>query len=53
MLPNLLAKDALSTALFLLDPEEAREMVESLDQVDALFVSKSGDVVTTEGFPLL
>ena len=51
--PSALEADALSTALFLLDPEEAREMVESLDQVDALFVSKSGDVVTTEGFPLL
>lgn len=51
--PSALEADALSTALFLLDPEEAREMVESLDQVDALFVSKSGEVTTTEGFPLI
>ena len=51
--PSALEADALSTALFLLDPEEAREMVESLDQVDAFFVSKSGEVTSTEGFPLI
>ena len=51
--PSALEADALSTALFLLGPEEAKEMVESLDRVDALFVSKSGEVTTTEGFPLI
>ena len=51
--PSALEADALSTALFILGPEEAEEMVESLDQVDALFVSKSGEVTSTESFPLL
>ena len=51
--PSALEADALSTALFILGPEEAKEMVESLERVDALFVSKSGEVTTTEGFPLL
>jgi len=51
--PSALEADALSTALFILGPEEAKEMVESLDRVDALFVSKSGEVTTTEGFPLI
>lgn len=51
--PSALEADALSTALFILDPYEAKEMVESLDGVDALFVSKSGEIVTTEGFPVI
>ncbi len=51
--PSALEADALSTALFILGPEEAKEMVDSLEQVDALFVSKTGEVTTTEGFPLL
>lgn len=51
--PSALEADALSTALFILGPEEAKEMVESLDRVDALFVSKSGAIATTEGFPLI
>lgn len=51
--PSALLADALSTALFILGSDEAEEMVDSLDRVDALFVSKSGEVTTTEGFPLL
>ncbi len=51
--PTALEADALSTALFILGPDEAKEMVESMNLVDALFVSKSGDVIKTEGFSLL
>ena len=51
--PTALEADYLSTALFVLGPEKAKEMVESMDLVDALFVSKSGDITATDGFPLI
>ena len=51
--PTALEADSLSTALFVLGPEKAKEMVESMKGVDALFVSKSGDITATDGFPLV
>jgi thiamine biosynthesis lipoprotein len=51
--PTALEADSLSTALFVLGPEKAKEMVKSMDLVDALFVSKSGDITATDGFPLI
>ena len=51
--PTALEADSLSTALFVLGPEKAKEMVESMDLVDAFFVSKSGDITATDGFPLI
>jgi len=51
--PTALEADSLSTALFVLGPEKAKEMAESMKGVDALFVSKSGDITTTDGFPLV
>ena len=32
---------------------KAKEMAESMKGVDALFVSKSGDITATNGFPLI
>ena len=51
--PTALQADSLSTALFVLGPEKAKEMAESMKGVDALFVSKSGDITATDGFPLV
>ena len=51
--PTALEADALSTALFVLGPDKAKEMVVFMDRVDALFVSKSGDITATDGFSLL
>ena len=51
--PTALEADSLSTALFVLGPEKAKEIVESMDLVDAFFVSKSGDITATDGFPLI
>jgi len=51
--PTALEADSLSTALFVLGPEKAKEMAESMKGVDALFVSKSGDITATDGFPLI
>ncbi|HCP38949.1 MAG TPA: thiamine biosynthesis protein ApbE [Verrucomicrobiales bacterium] len=51
--PTALEADSLSTALFVLGPEKAKEMAESMKGVDALFVSKSGDITATDGFPLV
>jgi len=51
--PTALEADSLSTALFVLGPEKAKEMAESMKGVDALFVSKSGDITATNGFPLI
>lgn len=41
--------DFLSTAIFLLPYEESLELVESLDDVEALWVMKDGEIRTTEG----
>ncbi len=51
--PTALEADAFSTALLILGLEDAKELVESIDQVDALFVTKTGEAVTTEGFDLI
>jgi thiamine biosynthesis lipoprotein len=51
--PTALEADSLSTALFVLGPEKAKEMAESMKGVDALFVSKSGDITATDEFPLI
>jgi thiamine biosynthesis lipoprotein len=51
--PTALEADALSTALFVLGPDKAKEMAESMKKVDALFISKSGDMTATDGFSLV
>ena len=51
--PTALEADALSTALFVLGPDKAKEMAESMKEVDALFISKSGDMTVTDGFSLV
>ena len=51
--PTALEADALSTALFVLGPDKAKEMAESMKEVDALFISKSGDMTATDGFSLV
>lgn len=50
--PTAMQADALSTAVFVLGPERGLALVERLDGVDALFVSKDGAVRRTVGFPL-
>lgn len=50
--PTAMEADALSTALFLTGVENGMKMIESLPEVDALFVSKSGKMTQTAGFPL-
>lgn len=42
--------DALSTACFLLGLEEGRELIESLPDTEALFVTDDGSVYKTSGF---
>jgi thiamine biosynthesis lipoprotein len=48
-----LQADALSTAVFLLGPDEGRRLIESTDGADALFVCKAGQASRTSGFPLI
>ena len=51
--PTALEADALSTALFVLGPDKAKEMADSMKEIDALFISKSGDMTATDGFSLV
>jgi thiamine biosynthesis lipoprotein len=47
-----LEADALSTAVFLTGLDQGMELIESIPEADALFVTKTGRVVKTSGFPL-
>lgn len=44
--------DALSTAVFVLGPEEGLALVESVPEADALVVTEDGRTLATGGFPL-
>lgn len=43
--------DALSTTCFLLGLEKGSELIESLPDVEALFITQDGSVYKTDGFP--
>ncbi len=43
--------DALSTALFCMDYEQGRALIEALEDVNAMWVTKGGNVYKTNGFP--
>jgi thiamine biosynthesis lipoprotein len=47
-----LEADALSTAVFLTGLDKGMQLIESIPGADALFVTKSGRVTKTSGFPL-
>ena len=48
-----LEADALSTAVFLLGQGAGRQLIESMDGVEALFVTKDGNRSRTSGFPVI
>jgi thiamine biosynthesis lipoprotein len=50
--PTGMAADALSTAVFVLGVERGMNLVRSIPGTDALFVTKDGRIVTTDGFPV-
>lgn len=50
--PTAMQADALSTAAMVLGPDRTRALIESLADVDALFVLKDGRTLHTQGFPL-
>lgn len=43
--------DALSTAVFLTGAEKGHRIIEAIADADALFVTKSGKITKTAGFP--
>lgn len=49
--PTGLDADALSTAIFVLGPDQGLELAESRSGVEALMVLKNGDLVSTPNFP--
>ncbi len=50
--PSSLDADALSTACFALGPESGKELIESLPDTEALFITKKGERIATDGFLL-
>jgi thiamine biosynthesis lipoprotein len=46
-----LEADALSTAVFVLEPEKGLELVRATPGADALLVFKDGRTLATQGFP--
>lgn len=43
--------DALSTSCFLLGPDRGFSLIESLSDVEALFIMEDGSIIKTDGFP--
>ena len=50
--PSAMEADALSTALFLVGLRKGMAMIESMPDADALFVTKSGQMSKSSGFPI-
>jgi thiamine biosynthesis lipoprotein len=42
--------DAMSTALFLMETEKAMELVESIDGLEAIFITADGQIIESEGY---
>ena len=42
--------DALSTALFIMDTDEGRALIDSIDGAEALWIAKDGGITRTDGF---
>lgn len=42
--------DALSTALFIMDTDEGRALIDSIDNAEALWIAKDGGITRTDGF---
>lgn len=42
--------DALSTALFIMDTDEARALIDSIADAEALWIAKDGGITRTDGF---
>ena len=51
--PTAMQADALSTALFVLGPDQGLELVHRTPNTDAFFVLKDGGTIATAGFPLV
>lgn len=51
--PTALQADALSTAVFVLGLQKGRQLIEAMTDVDALFVSKHGELTRTQQFPII
>lgn len=51
--PTAMEADALSTAVFLMGLEKGKELIESLPNIDALFVDKTNHTSRTGNFPLM
>ncbi len=49
--PEGIDADALSTAAFVLGPDQGMELIQGTDSIDAFFVLKNGATLKTEGFP--
>jgi thiamine biosynthesis lipoprotein len=49
--PTATQADALSTAVFVLGTDKGLELIESLDAIDAVLVTKSGKTLATKAFP--
>lgn len=50
--PSSLEADALSTACFALGLKSGKELIESLPDTEALFITKEGEQIATDGFSL-
>jgi FAD:protein FMN transferase len=50
--PNALLADALSTTLFLTGSDAGMRLIRSFPQTDVLFVTKTGKIIHSDGFPI-
>ena len=50
--PSSVDADALSTTCFFLGIDKGMELIESLDDTEALFITMDGNLISSDGFPL-
>ena len=51
--PSVMQADALATAVFIMGPDEGKNLLDSLDGVEAMWITENEEKIFTKGFSSL